>query len=249
MATGLRAVQLALAPIAEEPDRWGMTFTDLAAAGIEVASGMFETVGEDSSTLDSIRRTGGVVPDATYPATLDRARRVAEIVRTQGIRLVSLHAGFIPHEPGSERRKLLGRLREICGIFGEAGARVAFETGQESAATLAEALEELGDPTAGVNLDPANMILYGMGDPVRAARELSARIAQVHVKDALPTSVPGAWGREVVVGTGAVDWRAFLAALVDAPAPLRLVVEREAGEDRIGDVRAAIEFLRPLGIA
>lgn len=248
-ATGARAVQLALTPIVEKPDAWGDVFDALAAAGIEVASGMLETVGEDYSTLDTIRVTGGVVPDATWPATRARAAEVAALAGARGISLVTFHAGFIPHEPGAEREKLFGRLREIARLFAAQRARIAFETGQESAETLAHALDALGDPTIGVNFDPANMILYGMGDPVTAVRTLAPRIAQVHIKDALPTQVPGTWGSEVRAGTGAVDWPAFFDALASVPATVRLAIEREAGDDRVADIRAAVEMLRARGMA
>jgi L-ribulose-5-phosphate 3-epimerase len=243
-ATGATAVQLALTPIAERPEVWGSVFDALGGANIEVVSGMLETVGEDYSTLDTIRVTGGVVPDATWEATRARAIEVAKIAGTHGINLVTFHAGFIPHEDGAERTKLFARLREISSMFAASGARIAFETGQESAETLAHALDALGDDSIGVNFDPANMILYGMGDPVAAVRVLAPRIAQVHIKDALPTAVPGTWGSEVRVGTGAVDWKAFLAALASVPATVRLSVEREAGDDRVGDIRAALALLR-----
>ena len=247
-ATGARAVQLALSPLVEKPDAWSDTFERLRGADIEVVSGMLETVGEDYSTLDAIRATGGVVPDATWPATRARAAEVARLAGMHGVRLVTFHAGFIPHEAGRERDGLFGRLREIAAIFGANGARIAFETGQESADTLAHALDALGDPSVGVNFDPANMILYGMGDPVAAVARLAPRIAQVHVKDALPTAVPGTWGSEVRVGTGAVEWKRFLSALAAVPAPLRLAVEREAGDDRVGDIRAALALLSAHGV-
>ena len=248
-ATGASAVQLALTPIVEHPAIWSDCVSALQAAGIEIASGMLETVGEDYSTLDTIRATGGVVPDATWDATRARAERVARVAGQHGIRLVTFHAGFIPHAPGEERDRLFARLREIAAMFRAEGARIAFETGQESAETLREALEALestgahGADAIGVNFDPANMILYGMGDPVAAVRVLAPRIAQVHVKDALPTSVPGTWGSEVRVGTGAVDWRAFLDEVAKVPATVRLAVEREAGDDRVGDIRAALALL------
>ena len=247
-ATGTRAVQLALTPIVEKPEVWSGVFDALRAAGIEVVSGMLETVGEDYSTLETIRVTGGVVPDATWPATRARAAEVARITGAHGVTLVTFHAGFIPHEAGAERTKLLGRLRDIASLFAGVGARIAFETGQESADTLAHALDELGDRSIGVNFDPANMILYGMGDPVAGVKALAPRIAQVHVKDALPTAVAGTWGSEVRVGTGAVDWDAFLSALGAVPASIRLAVEREAGDDRIGDIRAALGLLRARGM-
>jgi sugar phosphate isomerase/epimerase len=247
-ATGARAVQLALTPVADWEGAWGDTFERLADAGIEVVSGMLETVGEDYSTLDTIRATGGVVPDATWPATRARAIEVARVAGRHKVGLVTFHAGFIPHEEGAQRDELFARLREIARIFRDHGARIAFETGQESAGTLAHALDLLGDDTIGVNFDPANMILYGMGDPVAAVARLAPRIAQVHVKDALPTATAGTWGSEVRVGTGAVDWKLFLAALASVPATVRLAVEREAGEDRIGDIRAAMELLSRHGV-
>jgi L-ribulose-5-phosphate 3-epimerase len=248
-ATGARAVQLALTPPVEQPAAWSETFARLADAGIEVASGMLETVGEDYSTLDTIRATGGVVPDATWPATRARAAAVARLAGAHGVKLVTFHAGFIPHEEGAQRDELFARLREVARVFRDNGARIAFETGQESAETLAHALDLLGDDTIGVNFDPANMILYGMGDPVAAVARLAPRIAQVHIKDALPTATAGTWGSEVRVGTGAVDWPAFLAEIARVPATVRLAVEREAGDDRIGDIRAAIELLTRHGVA
>ena len=248
-ATGARAVQLALVPIADWEGAWGDTFSRLADAGIEVVSGMLETIGEDYSTLDTLRATGGIVPDATWPATRARAIEVARVAGRNRVKLVTFHAGFIPHEAGAQRDALFARLRELARIFRDHGARIAFETGQESAETLRHALDLLGDDTIGVNFDPANMILYGMGDPVAAVARLASRIAQVHVKDALPTTAPGTWGSEVRVGTGAVDWHAFLAAVARVPAPVRLAVEREAGDDRINDIRAALELLARHGVA
>jgi sugar phosphate isomerase/epimerase len=95
-----------------------------------------------------------------------------------------------------------------------------------------------------VNFDPANMILYGMGDPVAAVRVLAPWIRQVHIKDALPAGRAGEWGQEVQAGTGAVDWPAFIGALRDLGRPLDLVIEREAGAARSGDVRVALDRLR-----
>ena len=91
----------------------------------------------------------------------------------------------------------------------------------------------------GVNFDPANMILYGKGDPVQAVTELLPYVKQVHVKDALPTKEPGTWGNEVAVGTGAVDWTAFLAVLERGGFRGDFCIEREAGDQRIEDIRTA----------
>lgn len=240
---GITRLQLALVPCVDAP-QWQGAVGALRSRGLSIASGMLATVGEDYTTLESIARTGGVRPDATWPQTRDLATRVAALAATESIGLVTFHAGFIPHDHGTERTMMVSRLREVADQFKALGVAVAFETGQESADTLADALREIDHPAIGVNFDPANMILYGMGDPVAAVRTLAPWIRQVHIKDALPASRVGEWGQEVQVGTGAVQWPAFIGALRDLGRPLDLVIEREAGAARSGDVRVAMDRLR-----
>jgi sugar phosphate isomerase/epimerase len=61
----------------------------------------------------------------------------------------------------------------------------------------------------------------------------------VHVKDARRSPVAGAWGEEVPVGAGEVEWHTFFEALDGAGLEVDLMVEREAGSDRLGDVALA----------
>lgn len=243
---GFHAVQLALDPVRRADPGWSQTETldALRACGVRILSGMMAMEGEDYSTLDSIARTGGVRPDHTWETNLAAARASACLAQRLGLSLVTFHAGFIPHQQGPERTRMLDRLRTLAEVFHARGVRVALETGQESADTLLAALHELdraasSSPPVGVNFDPANMILYGMGDPVAAVRTLARRILQVHVKDALPADRPGEWGAEVRAGTGRVDWPAFFAALREIGFSGDLVVEREAGESRSADASAA----------
>lgn len=244
-----RAVQLALDPIRD--GRWNdrATRDALKSAGVRVLSGMMGTRGEDYSTLDTIRATGGVRADEHWAENLAAAEANAWIARDWGIGLVTFHAGFLPHDRTDPLRAvMLDRLRQVVEAFSRHGVRVAFETGQEDAPTLLGVLEELAKScpsgfAPGVNFDPANMILYGMGDPVESLRMLAPHVRQVHIKDAVPTDVPGTWGREVPVGRGAVDWARFL-RLVDERLPdVALVIEREAGADRGPDIAAAAGVL------
>lgn len=245
-AVGLSAVQLDLVPLLEEA-AWADTAAVLKDRGISLESGMVRMDGEDYSSLEAIARTGGVRPDETWPANFERCRRSATLAAKLGIDLVSFHAGFIP-EAGAERDRLLDRLRQVADAFADAGVAVALETGQETAETLVEALEALERPELGVNFDPANMILYGMGDPTDALRILAPRVRQLHAKDAVPTEVPGTWGREVPVGDGAVDWASLLEA-ASAVADLRIAIEREAGDARIAEIGQARERLRSWGVS
>ncbi len=237
-------VQLALGPIRAGAMTPTQLRDELAAAGVTPRSGMMSTIGEDYSSMDSIARTGGIRPDCHWAENLQNAKVEARIARAMELPLVTFHAGFLPHDSSDpERAKLLDRLRSMADVFADQGVRVGFETGQETSATLLDVLADLDRPSAGVNFDPANMILYGMGDPVAALRELGSRVVQVHVKDAVPTRVAGTWGEEVPVGTGRVDWSAFFAVLGDVQPAVDLMIEREAGDRRIQDVRRAVQHL------
>ncbi len=234
------AVQLALVPVVEDPGVWAPAVEVLRAAGVHIVSGMLAMVGEDYASLDSIRRTGGVRPDATWPANQELAEQVARVAGEGGIDLVTCHAGFLDGRPDDPMRDtILRRLRAIVDLFGAHGVNVAFETGQETAATLLVVLAALDRPGVGVNFDPANMILYGMGDPVEALKRLSARVVQVHVKDAVATDRPGTWGREAAAGRGGVNWDEFFKVALGIEPPLNFVIEREAGGDRAADIAAA----------
>jgi len=102
----------------------------------------------------------------------------------------------------------------------------------------------------GVNLDPANFLLHGTGDPLHAVRTLAPHALQVHLKDADPPATPGAWGRERAFGDGSVDWAACLTVLraeaVARGAPLDLMIEREFGDQRLDDVRGALRRVSAL---
>lgn len=242
--TGLGGVQLALDPLRERPDIWGRAGQELAQADITLISGMFGCVGEDYSTLDAIRRTGGVVPDTAWPATWANVQKIIPLAADLGLNLVTFHAGFIPH--GSEpdaAAKVCARVAQIADAFAARNIAVGFETGQEDARTLKQFLEALGRPNVGVNFDPANMLLYDKGDPAEAVRLLGPHLLQCHIKDAKRTRVPGTWGAEVPVGQGEVDWPKFFAALKDAKYRGYFVIERETGENRAEDVRTAKEFV------
>jgi L-ribulose-5-phosphate 3-epimerase len=241
---GVDACQLALAPLREGGWRVGETVDALRGAGVEVLSGMMGTHGEDYSTLDTIRETGGVRPTTHWARNLEIAGRDAALASELGLRLVSFHAGFLPHDSGDrERAVLIERLRKIVDVFAERGVNVALETGQEDADTLLGFLRDLERPSAGVNFDPANMILYDMGEPVSALDKLAPHVRQVHIKDAVRTKTKGEWGSEVRAGSGEVAWDKFFDALARHGLRVDLIIEREAGDSRVEDIRAARELV------
>jgi len=246
-ALGIKAVQLGLTPHRGDEGAWDGVQEVMAASGITIVTGMYSTIGEDYTSPETIRRTGGIVPDEHWDANVELARITAAKAKELGLPYIMAHAGFLPHDPNDpDYDKLAGRVATIAEIFSEAGAGLMMETGQESAEALLQFLDEMkkrGANNVGVNFDPANMILYDMDDPIEALGKLVPHVRHVHVKDAKRTKVKGEWGEEVVVGTGEVDWDAFVRILAEADFEGTYIFEREAGDDRIGDIQKGIAAL------
>lgn len=240
----INRVQLHLNPIFESSEDWADAGQKLADAGITVVSGMFTPKGENYTTPATIQKTGGIVPDEHWQANLEGFRKTAEVAKALELSQVSFHAGFIPEDDQALHDKLVGRLRELGDLLKDvAGADLLLETGQETADSLDRFLAEVDRDSIAVNFDPANMILYGMGDPIAAVEKLLPRVRQVHIKDATSPPAPGEWGVEVAAGTGEVNWEAFFKVLNAGGYNGNLVIEREAGDDRIGDIKQAAAYV------
>ncbi len=201
---------------------------------------------EDYSTLESIRETGGIMPDDCWETNrtivLDAIEKTAEA----GVSLLSFHAGFIDHTDEVGYQKFCKRMRELANAAQEMNVILLMETGQESAENLRNCLEDFDHPALGVNFDPANMILYGKGDPIEAVKTLAPWIKHVHIKDAIASNVPGEWGVEVPWGDGEVEGRAFIQTLDEIGFSGTLAIEREAGEARVEDIKRAVKRLGDL---
>jgi L-ribulose-5-phosphate 3-epimerase len=238
--TGISRVQLALDPLRASPKLWSETGAIFRDHGMVVVSGMVGCIGEDYATLDSIRRTGGIAPDATWKQNVKNFGACAVLAKQMGLKLVTFHAGFLPPDESHPTfGKMLQRLEVVADIFMVQNILLGLETGQETAPELAALLHKLNHPNIGVNFDPANMILYDKGDPVKALHTLAPWVRQVHIKDARRTKIPGTWGQEVPVGTGDMDWRAFFSTFKHVVFNVNLAIEREYGNNRVADIRTA----------
>ena len=240
---GVTRVQLHLNPYADSVAERSGLIRSIDQNQLEVLSGMMTTVGEDYSTLDSIKETGGLRPDLHWDANQVQAERCAAFAKELGLSLVTLHAGFLPEDDTVLHDLMVERIRRIAEIFNLCGICLGLETGQERSPTLLGLLSTLHpDFDIGVNFDPANMILYGMGDPIEAMSELAPHIVQLHMKDAVETEVPGAWGTEMPAGEGEVDWSRFFEILGALEHQPDVLIERESGANRIGDIRTALRL-------
>jgi sugar phosphate isomerase/epimerase len=216
------------------------------AAGFRMTGAMLGFPGEDYTTPQTIQHTGGFGNPATRAERMERFQWALDRTRALGLSDLMLHAGFLP-EPGSpDRKPFLDTLAKVSELGRANGITVGFETGQETADLLRRTLDELKCPNLKVNFDPANMLLYEKGDPIRAVEILAPDIRSVHVKDAIPTKVPGTWGEEVPLGKGQVNIKLFIKTLQRVGYRGPLCIEREVGnqEERVADLAHGIRYLR-----
>lgn len=216
------------------------------ASGLSLTGAMLGFPGEDYTTPQSIQATGGFGDPATRPERLDRLTWALDRTLALGLADLTLHAGFLPEVNDPGRLAMLETLAKAGQMAADKGVTLAFETGQETARLLRITLDELNNPHLKVNFDPANMLLYDMGDPIEAVKILADFIQSVHIKDARRPTVPGTWGEEVPLGQGEVDIPRFLGALKAIGYAGALVIEREVGDQagRIRDVKHGIDLIR-----
>ena len=199
--------------------------------GITVVLGGFE--GESYADIPTVAQTVGLVPPATRAARLAEMEEISDFARVLGVPAVGLHIGFVPHDPGDPlHRDVVAVARELCDHCRANEQNLHLETGQETADVLIDFLGEVGRDNLFVNFDPANMILYGCGEPIEALRKVGRWVRSVHCKDAKWAARPGVdWGVETPLGEGEVGMEEFLRTLADLGYAGPLTIEREIPQE------------------
>lgn len=217
---------------------------------ITAVFGGFE--GESYASIAETAGTVGLVPAATRAARVQEMKEISDFARLLGCDTVALHIGFVPEDStGSSYRDLIGVTRNLLDHVAGNGQRLHLETGQESADHL---LQFIGDVDRGnlfINFDPANMILYGTGEPIAALKQVGHLVRSVHCKDAKWAAADRgvAWGQEVPLGEGDVGMETYLATLKEIGYDGPLTIEREIPQDRERqktDVGTAVRLLEAL---
>lgn len=243
---GLEHVQLALGELARMDDkRRHGELAILRGSGLKFSGGMIGFPGEDYTSIATIKQTGGFVSAEEFDLRRQITRSAAQVAKELGMTLLTAHIGFVPPSNDPNYHAMTDRICAIATDLQALGLILTMETGQEAAPELLQFLNDLRCQNVKINFDPANMILYGAGDPIEAIGILGRHVAHVHVKDAILSEKPGnIWGKEVPFGTGQVPPREFLAGLKSVGYTGALAIEREAGETRMADIAFAIETLR-----
>jgi sugar phosphate isomerase/epimerase len=204
--------------------------------------------GESYADIPAVQRTVGFVPSATRAERERRILEVSDFAAELGVGGIGCHVGLIPAETSDPEYKALVELvRRVCDHAARNSQTFALETGHEGADELFQFLSEVGRPNVGINFDPANMIMYGTGDPITALGVLAERVVSVHCKDGQwpPKETPDALGPEMPLGEGAVGIEQFVAKLkqVGYTGPLCIEREIEDPEQWRADLASAVQLL------
>jgi sugar phosphate isomerase/epimerase len=205
----------------------------LGELGIRLTAvfGGFE--GESYADIPTVVRTVGLVPPATRAARLAEMKEIADFAKLLDCDVVAMHLGFVPHDRGAPLYgEVLAVTRDLCDHCRTNSQSLHLETGQEPADSLLQFIEDVERDNLFVNFDPANMILYGVGNPIEALEVIGRYVRSVHCKDAKWAARPGEeWGQEVPLGEGDVGFENYLRTLDRLGYAGPLTIEREIPQE------------------
>ncbi len=192
--------------------------------------------------------TLGLVPSAYRRERIRTLQKGSDFARKIGVDQMITHVGFIPENPASpEYAEVVSAIREIAEYCHSNGQYFLFETGQETPITLKRTIEDIGMGNLGINLDPANLIMYGKGNPVDALDVFGEYVRDVHGKDGEYPTNGRELGAEKPIGKGRVNFPALIAALRKIGYDGPITIEREiSGEAQQRDILAAKAYLLSL---
>jgi sugar phosphate isomerase/epimerase len=233
------------------PERAREFVARLEKLGIQVTVVFAGFEGESYADIPTVEQTIGLVPLAMRAERTAELKEIADFANLMGVKTVGLHLGFVPHDrTTSEYRDVLAVTRDVCDYVKKNGQAIHLETGQEPADVLLAFLQDVQRDNLFINFDPANMILYGCGEPIPALKTLGKYVRSIHCKDATWSDQPGkTWGAEVALGKGAVDFAAYLRTLNEIGYTGPLTIEREIPQEPVrqkAEIATAIETLESL---
>ncbi len=249
---GVRCGQLGLpGDLALTPDVTEQWRADLERAGFTLVTVFAAYNGESYADIPTVQRTVGFIPPETREERERRTLAMSDFAAHLGVPAIACHIGFVPEDAtDADYVGVREMVRRICDHAAAHGQIFSLETGQEPAATLLHFMDDVARPNLRINFDPANMILYGTGDPIEALRTLGPRVASVHCKDGdwPPSDKPGALGSERPLGQGSVGMANFVSTLreIGFTGPLNVERETEDQAERLRDIAAGIGLLRGL---
>jgi sugar phosphate isomerase/epimerase len=223
----------------------------LGQLGIRLTAVFGGFMGESYADIPTVAKTVGLVPSATRAARLAEMNAIADFARQLDCNVVALHLGFVPHDAADPLYSdVVTVTRHLCDHCRRNGQALHLETGQEPAAALLRFIEDTERDNLFVNFDPANMIMYGAGEPIEALGIIGRYVRSVHCKDARGAARPGVdWGQETPLGEGDVGFERFLRTLDSLGYTGPLTIEREIPQEparQKAEIGRAVELLNGL---
>ena len=237
------------------PDEYlsGEKFEELKAAiedsGITITTVFCGFAGESYADIPTVKETVGYVPEATREERVQKTFAISEFAKGLGVDAIAAHIGFIPEDHDDPLfQTMVETIQRIADYAAKNGQIFSLETGQESAEALLQFLKAVDRDNVKVNFDPANMILYGSGEPIEAIEVLKDYIVSVHAKDANWSDKPKeTFGVEMPLGEGQVDMKKFIEKLKEIGFDGYITIEREiSGDQQIEDIKKGVALLREL---
>lgn len=192
--------------------------------------------------------TIGLVPPEGRAEAVTRLKRGSDIARWAHVPSVTTHLGFIPENPGdSNYPGVVAAVREVAEYCRKNRQEFWFETGQETPTTLSRLIEDVGTDNLGVNLDPANLLMYGKANPLDALDLIGRYVRGVHAKDGEYPASGHELGVERPLGEGRVNFPLLLPKLKALGYHGAITIEREvSGAEQLAGIEQARQILAPL---
>ena len=190
--------------------------------------------------------TLGLVPSEYREMRIEELKRGSDFAKMIGVEDVVTHVGFLPEVPTTtDYYKLIIALREVSGYLKANGQYFLFETGQETPVTMLRCFEAVGTDNLYVNLDTANLILYGKANPADALDVFGKYVRNLHAKDGCYPTNGHELGAETPIGQGKVDFRAVFTKLHELGYNSYVTIEREIdGPQQLTDILESRTYLQ-----
>ena len=194
------------------------------------------------------QNTLGIVPLEYREMRVKELKHGSDYAKRLGVKQMATHMGYLYENPMcDDYQPLIEAIREVAEHCKKNGQKLLFETGQETPVTLRRVIEDVGTGNLGINLDPANLILYGKGNPVDALDVFGQYVCDIHAKDGRYPTDGRNLGEETVVGQGKVNFPRFIETLKKIGYDGTLIIEREIwGEQQIKDINDTKIYLEEL---
>ncbi len=191
--------------------------------------------------------TIGLVPPGYRAERVEALKQAARVAGAIGVQSITTHVGFIPEFPGDPLYEgTVEALKQVAQACLDEGVQFWFETGQETPITLLRTIQDIGTGNLGINLDPANLLMYGKANPVDALDVFGQYVRGTHCKDGEYPTDGRSLGVEKPMGEGRVNFPVLVPKLKSLGYRGHLTIEREiSGPQQVEDIGRAVAILEP----